>query len=140
MSAERETRIIMISPSSGITPDQLSRAIHALGKKVTVKEACYGTVLEGPREEVREVVQEIRKLDKNGIFTKVRAYFAGDPRRCRANHGTRPGFSQLEGEWATLWKIQHGLDCADRNEKLKEKKAKEKLPIHTFKKICEVKR
>jgi len=139
MSAERETRIIMISPASRITPDQITRTIHAMGKKVTVKESCYGAVLEGARETVKEVVTEVRKLDPNGIFTKVRAYQAGDPRRCRAHHGTRPGFAQLEGEWETLWKVQYGLDCADRGEKITEKRQEEKLSVETFKRICEVK-
>ena len=140
MSIERETRIIMISPSSNITPDQVTRAIHAMGKSVTVKESCYGCVLEGERHTVREVVSELRKIDPNGIFSKVRAYQAGDPRRCRANHGTRPGYAQLEMEWDNLRKIQYGLECADRGEKASEKKVQEKLSVEKFKMICEVKR
>jgi len=139
MSADRETRIIVISPSSNVTPDQVTRTIHAMGKSVTVKESCYGAVLEGKRDVVREVIAEIRKLEKNAIFTKVRAYHAGDPRRCRAHHGTRPGFAQLEQEWGDLWKIQYGLDAADRGEKANEKKVNEKLSVEKFKKICEVK-
>ena len=139
MSADRETRIIVISPSSNVTPDQVTRTIHAMGKSVTVKESCYGAVLEGKRDVVREVIAEIRKLEKNAIFTKVRAYHAGDPRRCRAHHGTRPGFAQLEQEWGDLWKIQYGLDAADRGEKANEKKINEKLSVEKFKKICEVK-
>jgi putative methanogenesis marker protein 6 len=135
----RETRIILISPASDVTPDQLTRTIHAMGKEVTVKEACYGCVLEGERSVVRNVVDEVRKLDYNGIFTKVRAYQAGDPKRCRAHHGTRPGFAQLEQEWGDLWKIQHGLECAERGEKASQKKIKEKLSVEKFKKICEVK-
>jgi len=138
MSAERETRLIVISPSSDVTPDQITRTIHALGKKVTVKESCYGAVLEGERSVVREVIAEIRKLDNNGIFTKVRAFRAGDPKRCRAHHGTRPGFAQLEQEWGDLWKIQYGLDCADRGEAYNERKKKEKLSVDKFRKICEV--
>lgn len=140
MSAERETRIIMISPASDITPDQVTRTIHAMGKRVTVKESCYGAVLEGSREMVREVISEVRKLDPNGIFTKVRAYPAGDPRRCRAHHGTRPGFAQLESEWETLRKVQYGLDCADRGEKITERGPAEKLPVERFREICGVKR
>jgi len=139
MSAARETRLIVISPASDVTPDQVTRTIHALGKKVTVKESCYGAVLEGERDVVREVILEIRKLDNNAIFTKVRAFHAGDPRRCRAHHGTRPGFAQLEQEWGDLWKIQYGLDCADRGEKANETKEQEKLSVERFKKICEVK-
>jgi len=139
MSAARETRLIVISPASDVTPDQVVRMIHAIGKKVTVKESCYGAVLEGERSVVREVIPEIRKLDNNAIFTKVRAFRAGDPKRCRAHHGTRPGFAQLEQEWGDLWKIQHGLDCADRGEKAPETKKQEKLSVERFKKICEVK-
>ncbi|MDR0198652.1 MAG: methanogenesis marker 6 protein [Methanomassiliicoccaceae archaeon] len=135
----RETRIIVISPASEITPDQVVRTIHALGKKVTVKESCYGAVVEGEQGIVREVVSEIRKLDHNAIFSKVRAYHAGDPRRCRAHHGTRPGFAQLEQEWEDLWKIQYGLDRADKGDKANEKKIQEKLSVDKFKKICEVK-
>jgi len=139
MSAERETRLIVISPASDITTDQVARTIHAMGKKVTVKESCYGAVVEGQRDVVRGVVEEIRKLDRNAIFSKVRAYPAGDPRRCRAHHGTRPGFAQLEQEWGDLWKIQYGLDRAENGEKANDRKRKEKLPVNEFKKICEVK-
>ncbi|MCL2607888.1 MAG: methanogenesis marker protein 6 [Methanomassiliicoccaceae archaeon] len=140
MSAERETRLIVISPASEITPDQVSRAIHAMGKNVTVKESCYGAVVEGQRDIVRQVVSEIKSMDPNGVFSKVRAYPAGDPRRCRAHHGTRPGFAQLEQEWNDLWKIQYGLDRADRGEKARKRKTPGKLPVGEFKKICEVKR
>jgi len=135
---ERETRIILISPASDVTPDQLVRTIHAMGRNVTVKESCYGSVLEGEKEVVREVIAEVKKLDPNGIFTKVRAYHAGDPRRCRAHHGTRPGFAQLEQEWHDLWKIQYGLDRADSGEKASERKEIKKLDVNEFKKICEV--
>jgi putative methanogenesis marker protein 6 len=136
---KRETRIIVISPASDITPDQVTRTIHALGKRVTVKESCYGAVVEGEQSVIREAVAEIRKLDNNAIFSKIRAYHAGDPRRCRAHHGTRPGFAQLEQEWGDLWKIQYGLECAERGEKANEKEKKEKLPVNEFKRICEVK-
>ena len=139
MSGERETRLIVISPASDITPDRVTRTVHAMGKGVTVKESCYGAVVEGERDTAREIISEIRKLDNNGIFSKVRAYRAGDPRRCRAHHGTRPGFAQLEQEWNDLWKIQHGLECAERGEKASEREPREKLPVERFRKICEVK-
>ena len=139
MSAERETRIILISPASNITPDQVTRTIHSMGRKVTVKESCYGAVVEGERDVVREVVGEIRKLDRNAIFSKVRAFRAGDPRRCRAHHGTRPGFAQLEQEWGDLWKIQRGLERMEKGEMANDPVIKEKLSVEKFKKICEVK-
>ena len=138
MSEERETRLILISPNSDITPDQVVRTIHSLGRRVTVKETCYGAVVEGSREDVRYAVGKIREMEPNAIFSKVRAFHAGDPRRCRAHHGSRPGFAQLEQEWADLGKIEHGLECADRGEKASEPVKKEQLPVNDFKKICEV--
>lgn len=138
MSEERETRLLMISPASPITPDQLVRTIHAMGKRITVKETCYGCLIEGPRALVREVRDEARALDPNGIYSKVRAYPCGDPRRCRAQHGTRPGFSQLETEWKALPNIEAGLNAADRGEKVSEPPKKKQLSVTEFKKICEV--
>ena len=91
MSEERETRLLMISPTSNVTPDQLSRTIHAMGERISVKETCYGCLIEGPSDLVRKVRDAARELDPNGIFSKIRAYPLGDPRRCRAHHGTRPG-------------------------------------------------
>ncbi|MDR1691127.1 MAG: methanogenesis marker 6 protein [Candidatus Methanoplasma sp.] len=137
MSEERETRVVMISPNSTITPDQLVREVHAMGKELTVKETCYGTLIEGPKGMVREVLAALRKKHPYDVFSKVRAYPAGDPRRCRAQHGTRPGFSQLEAEWEALPLIQHGIQCIDRGDKFEVPKEKEKLPVDEFKKICE---
>ena len=138
MSEERETRLLMIAPTSNVTPDQLSRTIHAMGERISVKETCYGCLIEGPRDLVRKVRDAARELDPNGIFSKIRAYPLGDPRRCRAHHGTRPGFSQLEMEWNALTNISAGLDASDRGEKVVEPEPKKQLPVTEFKKICEV--
>jgi putative methanogenesis marker protein 6 len=127
----------MITPNSMITPDQLVREIHAMGKGVTVKETCYGTLAEGPRESVRGVLKEIRKKHPYDIYSKVRAYPAGDPRRCRAQHGTKPGFVQLEAEWEALPMIQYGIQCCERGEGFDVPREKEKLSAEEFKKICE---
>ncbi|AIZ56493.1 hypothetical protein Mpt1_c06060 [Candidatus Methanoplasma termitum] len=140
MSEERETRLFMISPDSMITPDQLVREVHAMGKGVTAKETCYGSVVEGPRKNVREVLAEIREKHPFDIYSKTRAYPAGDMRRCRAHHGTRPGFAQLEAEWEGLYLVKHGLLACERGEKFDIPKKKEKLPVEKFKKICEANR
>jgi len=137
MSEARETRLLMIAPSSELTPDQLSRTIHAMGKKITVKETCYGCIIEGPRAMVREVLDAVREQYRYDVFSKVRAYVAGDPRRCRAQHGTRPGYAQLESEWKALSYVSAGLIAADKGEKPKEIAEKQKLSVQTFKKICE---
>ncbi|MDR2698304.1 MAG: methanogenesis marker protein 6 [Candidatus Methanoplasma sp.] len=137
MSEERETRIFMISPDSMITPDQLVREVHAMGKGVTAKETCYGTLAEGPRALVREVLADLREKHPYDIYSKVRAYPTGDPRRCRAQHGTRPGFAQLEAEWEILPRIGYGLRCCGKGETYETHVEKKSLPVEEFKKICE---
>jgi putative methanogenesis marker protein 6 len=137
MTNDRETRMIVISPSSSVTPDQLTRSIHALGLAITVKETCYGAMIEGPREQVRAAVKELRKLDPNKIYSKVRGFPMGDMRRCRAHHGSRPGFTQLEQEWACLPLVQKGLDAAERGEKTCERERPKKLPVKRLKEIAE---
>jgi hypothetical protein len=86
---------------------------------------------------VREVLGIIREKHPYDIYSKVRAYPTGDPRRCRAQHGTRPGFAQLEAEWETLPLIQHGIVCAERGDTFETPAEKDKLPAEEFKKICE---
>lgn len=138
MSEERETRLYMISPRSMLTPDQLVRMVHSFGDKALVKETCYGCLVEAPRKENLEILAKVRETYPNEVFSKIRAYRCSDPRRCRAQHGTRSGYAQLEEEWELLAKIQYGLDQVDKGAKYKPKEGKDKLDINAFKKICEV--
>lgn len=138
MSEERETRLFMISPRSMLTPDQLVRMIHAFGMEAIVKETCYGCLVEGPRSLVLEIRDKVRENYRNEVFTKIRAYPCSDPRRCRAQHGTRPGFAQLEEEWQLLSKIQYGLEKVEEGAKYVPPQEKKRIPVNDFKKICEV--
>ena len=138
MSEERETRLFMISPRSMLTPDQLVRMIHAFGKEAIVKETCYGCLVEGPRSLVLEIRDKVRENYRNEVFTKIRAYPCSDPRRCRAQHGTRPGFAQLEEEWELLSKIQYGLEKVEEGAKYVPPQEKKRISVNDFKKICEV--
>jgi putative methanogenesis marker protein 6 len=138
MSEERETRLFMISPRSMLTPDQLVRMVHSFGDEVLVKETCYGCLVEAPRVKVREILAKVRETYPNEVFSKIRAYRCSDPRRCRAQHGTRPGFAQLEEEWALLAKIQYGLDQVEKGASYSPKEDRKRLDVKAFKKICEV--
>lgn len=140
MSEERETRLFMISPGSMLTPDQLVRMIHSFGMEVTVKETCYGCLVEAPAATVREVLSKVRGRYPNEVFSKIRAYRCSDPVRCRAQHGTRPGYAQLEEEWALLPRIQHGLEEVGKGAKYKAPEEKKRIPVNDFKKICEAQR
>ena len=137
MSAERETRLFMISPSSVLTPDQLVRMIHSFEAGVIVKETCYGCLVEAPAETARRILAKVRERYPNEVFSKVRAYRCSDPVRCRAQHGTRPGYAQLEEEWALLPRIQHGLEEAAKGATYPEPEERKRIPVNDFKKICE---
>ncbi|OPY31740.1 MAG: hypothetical protein A4E32_01342 [Methanomassiliicoccales archaeon PtaU1.Bin124] len=136
MTADHQTRYIVLAPDSEITPDQLARNIHALGLDVVVKETCFGVVVSGKNDEVKRTVNEVRKLDPNRIFSKVRGFPVGDQRRCRAHKGSRPGFAQLEKEWKDLVLIEKGLQCAERGERPPECKRPSKMPVSDLAKIC----
>ncbi len=129
--------MIMIAPTSELTPDQLSRFIHGLGYEITIKETCYGANIEGDKELIRSIVPEVRKLDPNRIFIKVRAYPIGDERRCRAHHGSRPGFNQMEKEWMDLPFIEAGLCAAEGGEDCPEKPPRKKLSVEKLMQIAE---
>ena len=137
MANEVVTRMIVIAPSSSVTPDQITRLIHTLSLEVTVKETCYGAMVEGEKEEVARTLAAVRKLDPNRIFTKERGFPIGDARRCRAHHGSRPGFSQLEKEWECLSLIEKGVTAAERCETVEEVPRRERIPVERLKKIAE---
>lgn len=116
MSETRITRLLMISPDSMVTPDQLVRNVQTMAAGVNVKETCYGCLAESDAATMARVMEKVRAAYRNEVFTKVRGFPLGDPRRCRAQHGTRPGYAQLEAEWQTLPLIQSALDSFDKGE------------------------
>ncbi|HDM35830.1 MAG TPA: methanogenesis marker 6 protein [Candidatus Syntrophoarchaeum butanivorans] len=136
---EIETRVVMISPDSSITPERIRRVVTDLGLDITIKETCFGALIEGAKDQVRAAVDEIRKLDEHGIFTKVRGFPIGDPRVCRATRsgGPRPGFHQLEAEYRLLPTIRKVLDELGDDEKLISWRRKEKLPADRLREIIE---
>lgn len=124
-----ETRVILISPDSVITPEGVKSKILGIvsedtsmaSSDIRVKETCFGALVEGEAEKIREIVEKVRELDKNGIFSKPRGFPIGDPRICRATRrgGPRPGFHQLELEQELLPMVRAALDKIE-NEKEEE--------------------
>jgi putative methanogenesis marker protein 6 len=137
MSQTSETRYIVIAPSSSITPDQITRFIHTMAVDIQIKETCFGVIIQGQQEVVAKVLAEVRKLDPNRLFSKVRGYPIGDARRCRAEHGSRPGFTQLEKEWKDLPMFEAGLVCAETHGKVCTVPKRKKMPVSELKKICD---
>ncbi len=138
MSEARITRLLMISPNSMVTPDQLVRVVQTMAPEINVKETCYGCLAESDAKTMAAVMKKVREQYGNEVFSKVRGYPVGDPRRCRAQHGTRPGFAQLEAEWETLPLIQSALDAIDAGDTAYVAPVEKKpLPVKDLKQISE---
>ena len=138
MSEARVTRLLMISPDSMVTPDQLVRNVQTMAPGVNVKETCYVCLAESDAMTMEVVIAKVREQYRNEVFSKVRGFPVGDPKRCRAQHGTRPGFAQLEAEWATLPLIQSALDAIDAGDTDYDAPVEKKpLPVRELKKISE---
>ncbi len=137
MPQKSETRYIVIAPSSSITPDQITRFIHTMAVDIQIKETCFGVIIQGQPEVISKVLTEVRKLDPNRLFSKLRGYPIGDGRRCRAEHGSRPGFTQLQKEWKDLPMFEAGLVCDEKGGKVCEVPKRKKLSVSEMKKICD---
>lgn len=123
-----ETRVIMISPDSEVTAAEVKSKILMLMSEesgeenrndIIVKDTCYGVLVEGEEKKVRAIVEGVREMDRNGIFSKQRGFPIGDQRICRATRkgGPRPGFHQLELEYILLPKVREALDKIEKKEK-----------------------
>jgi len=67
----------------------------------------------------------------------VRAFPIGDERRCRAHHGSRPGFNQVEKEWRDLSMIDVGLCAADQGEICELPPKPKPMPVKRLKEIVD---
>jgi len=135
---DTQTKVIVISPDSTLTPEVLSDTIIKK-YEVTVKETCIGVYIEGPEDKLREIVDDVREMDKNGIFSKSRGFPIGDVRVCRATRkgGPRPGFHQLDSEYKLLPLIRAGLDAMDHGEEIPLISDGEKIDVKELSRIIE---
>lgn len=124
-----ETRIIVLSPDSRLTPDILAKKIVSL--PLIIKVTCWGLILSGDSELIKKAVQEIRKLDPTKIFVKERGYPPGDPRICRFHRGggARPGFHYLEYETSLLPFISKALEASSEEPISPPEKTPKKKPL-----------
>lgn len=109
-----KTFLIMLSTDSSLTPSMLAEKAATMGG-VEAKETCYGLMLEGEEERLKEIVAELKKMDPNRIFYKVRGFRIGDPRICRAKRGGGPrqGYHMLAVEREALKNISKALDAGE---------------------------
>ncbi len=131
---------MIVLHSTFTLPSDVVIRIYESKADITVKETCFGLIIEGKRSVVDEVAREIRTIDPNRIFIKERGVPPGDPYRCRVGRGggPKPGFHQHETEFTFLPYITSALEEIERGEG-KGKKMTRSLPIHieTFKDIIE---
>ncbi len=109
-----KTFVVMLSTDSDLTPSILAEKI-ALVSGVEYKETCYGLLLEGEEAALEKALAELRKLDPNRIFYKVRGYRIGDKRICRAKRGggPRPGYHMLSMEREVLKNVSKALEAGE---------------------------
>ncbi len=130
----KTTRMIILGPSANISQTELVRKLHMMELPLTIKSTCYGAVIHGEEEVVKQAIEHIREVDPCNIFTKDRGFPPGDPRRCRAKRGgAREGFHQLEKEFELLDFVSKALENPQRVEIKKTKKVSPDL----FKEIAQ---
>ena len=107
----RVTKYVITSHESNILPSDIAMKIYASKKDVTIKETCFGVIINGEDDVIESMVREIRALDPTGVFIKDRGFPPGDPRRCRGRRGggARPGFYMIESESKMLPMISRAL-------------------------------
>lgn len=129
---------MIVLHSTFTLPSDITIKIYESKADITVKETCFGIVIEGKRSEVDSLAKEIRNLDPNRIFIKERGVPPGDPYRCRAGRGggAKPGFHQHEIEYRILPYITEALEEIERVEI--PKVAKPKTPHLTIKKLKDI--
>ncbi len=137
---ETETRYVMLSPDSIVTPENVRNLLVEKYPDLTVKETCFGAMIEGGHDEIMKAVEGVRSLDKNGVYSKQRGFPIGDSRVCRADRGggPRPGFYLLEQENKMLPWIRSALDMLDRGGVPPETVPRgERLKVDELKKIVD---
>jgi putative methanogenesis marker protein 6 len=130
------TKYVITSSESNILPSDIAMLIYGSKYEVTVKETCFGVVINGEEEVINALIKEIRALDPAGIFIKDRGFPPGDPRRCRGRRGggARPGFYMIESESKMLPMISRALAWVGDIPAIPEKK--KPLPIKRLEEIA----
>jgi putative methanogenesis marker protein 6 len=110
MDPENVTRMIILGPKAEVSESEIVNHLHLSGLPLTIKQTCYGAMVNGKEEDVLKGIKEIRKLDSYNIFTRDRGFPPGDPRRCRGHRkGPREGFHQMEKEFKLLAYVSDAL-------------------------------
>jgi len=130
---------MVVLHSTFTLPSDLVIKIYESKADVTVKETCFGLIIEGKRQDVDLVAKEIRSLDPNRIFIKERGVPPGDPHRCRAGRGggAKPGFHMHEIEFTLLPFITEVLEEIERGDVFEKKVKSPRITIEYLKKIIE---
>jgi putative methanogenesis marker protein 6 len=133
--------IVVESPT--LTPAELAIFAYEVSEGVMIKETCFGLAVNGEEDIVDRLIEKLRAVDPDHIFTKDRGFVPGDPRRCRANlGGARPGFHGIEFETTVLPYVSFGLkELRTRDAGTipapRSSLEPKKLDIYTLKKLIE---
>ncbi len=131
------TKYVITSSESNVLPSDIAMKIYGSKYDVTVKETCFGVVINGEEDAINALIKEIRALDPAGIFIKDRGFPPGDPRRCRGRRGggARPGFYMIEAESKMLPMITRAM--ASEGEVLAIPEKKKPLAVKRLEEIIQ---
>ena len=103
---------MVVLNSTYTLPSDIVIKIYESKADVTVKETCFGLIVQGTISEVNKAVKEIRNIDPLRIFVKERGVPPGDSYRRRAGRGggAKPGFHMHEVENKLLPYITGALE------------------------------
>ena len=132
------TKLVVIA-SDWVLPTDAAMKIYESETEVTVKETCFGLMINGPVDAVNRAVEEVVSMDRNHIFVKERGFPPGDERRCRAvrGGGPRPGYYFLREEVNMLPTIGKALEDYEKGVPLKKINKSKKLKPSKLKDIIE---
>lgn len=131
---KNKSKIIVLSPNSELTPAYVSKYLHSLDIPITIKETCYGVAIEGKEQDLKKAVEEVEKQDPGNVYSKKRGFPVADKRRCRTEHGSRPGFCQLQYEYNILSDIPSSVE---EDIEFDEFEKEDKLDVEKLKKIID---
>lgn len=116
-----ETRLVVLSENAKVTINDLISYSRSLQEPITIKETCFGMLIEGEKEIVQRTIRKLKEYAPFCVFSKERGYSIGEKRKCRRSvenvisGAPRPGFFQLEFELKPLELVGQALESLDSN-------------------------
>ena len=71
MDPEVSTRMIILSSKANVSESEVVNFLHMLNLPITIKWTCYGAMISGKDEYVKQAIRELRKLQRKEVLLQV---------------------------------------------------------------------